>query len=201
MSLRSTTDAEKDRQEGRLACSLKVFALSLIEAAYQSSSHRTDKPERKVRTFKIGLKAARYCLDRADLELANKAFERIAVYASAAERIESRHDDPFAEISMEHANHFYLLRVMHAWKSNRLDLAEHMYSRLSADQLLKPELAEKAIDLFLEIGKDLTKQKRPADGANWLERAHEIICACEPEALDNGASELGLSIVSALGKS
>lgn len=176
--------------------------------AYQSSSKRQKAQEKLIRTFKLGLKACRYCLDNNELDLALQLLERCAEYVSAAEE-----ESPVVKItkatdtSTEHSalkslvSEFYLLRMTHAWRSKRLDIAEQFYSNLIRTRLdTSLNLAEKAADLLNEVGKSLTKQRLPKPAAKWLKRALDALNLGDAENLSQDALELRLSISAQLGK-
>ena len=201
-------DAHTGRADNtRLAVSLRVFAFFLIDTASHASSRRTKDQDQRIRNFKIALKACRFCLDKGELELALKVLERCSELISAAEedspivRLSNQTDDSDYRDSMKVlVSEFYLLRMTHAWKSDRLDLAEHFFNKLPGPQLAKSaSLAEKAADLFGEAGKSLFKKELVEPAIKWLERALTALDACELERLSQDAGELRLTVTATLG--
>ena len=96
---------------------------------------------------------------------------------------------------------FYLLRVTHAWKSGRFDLAEHFYPKISASRMASdPNGAEKAADEFNEIATDLLKTQFTDDAIRWLNRALSILNACDIEDPSGEFADLRLRIASNLGE-
>lgn len=192
----------------RLVVLLRVFAYLLIDTAQQGCSNRAKNHEQLLRNFKVGLKACRFCLDNGDTELAIKILERCAEHVSVFEA-----ESPLVHITKDDNGdstrpeikklipEFYLLRMTHAWKSERLDLAEHFFNKLSMSQLAdSAHLSEKAADVFYEAGKSLSKKKLVEPASRWLERALAALDACDVERLSHDAGELRLAVVACLGE-
>lgn len=82
-----------------------------------------------------------------------------------------------------------------SWKEDRLDVAEHMYSKFeSIRKNLDPAVAEDLSDILFEVGRDLFRKKDFDMAVKWLTRADEIINSQELERLSREAIELRLSI-------
>ena len=186
---------------------LRVFAFQLLDAAYRASSKRAKDAEQRVRNFKLALKACRLCLESDELELAMNVLERCSDHVSAVEdasplvrlTTDDGDNDRGAKMKLLAAE-FYLLRVMHAWKSGRLDVANHFTTKISVQAISCTGLPEKAADLFYEVGKSLLKQPDIIAATEWLERASTMLDACEVENLSDDAADLRLSISAKLGK-
>lgn len=202
--LRSDDSSDKvsreKQQRTKAGCHLKVFAFFLIDGAHLFSTHGTKNEERKIRCWKTGLKGARSCFDAAEPELASKALERIAAYASNVEDLWHKDGDQHENVELRLVDEFYLLRILHGWKTSRPALAEHFYSKISVSRLLAFELIEDAADLFMEIGRDQARQKAHEDAVRWLQRAHDLVTARECGTQSPESEELSLSIGSSLGK-
>lgn len=192
----------------RLIVLLRVLAFLLIDAAHHSSSRRTKDHDQRVRAFKVANKACRFCLDHGELELGFKILERSSDYAGRAEE-----ELPIVQIADDadgrHDNHqltlrrlvteYYLLRMTHAWKSERFDMADHFFSKLGGKELASSaDLAEKAADLFHEAGKSLAASKQMQPAIKWCERALSTLDSCELENLSQDAPELRLAITGTL---
>lgn len=199
----------KNNDQTRFVVLLRVFAFFLINTAHHASSKRSKDRDRHRRNFKIALKACRFCLDKGELELAHKVLEKCSEHVSA-----SKNDSPLVRISGSHEDdehraalralvaEFYLLRVTHAWKIERFDLAEHHFNQISVPQLSESaSLAEKAADLFYEAGKSLFKKKLDDSAIIWLERAISALDTCDPERQSQDAGELRSTVTSSLGLS
>ncbi|KAK0871741.1 sporulation-specific protein 22 [Friedmanniomyces endolithicus] len=197
-------DRGKQRPQTRLLVLLRVFGFFLIDAAHHTSTRRTGDHDQRVRTFKIALKACRFSLDHGEFELALKVLERCSEYASTADE-----HFPIVRISdavhSDDANHqlvlkqlvaeYYLLRLTYAWKTDRLDLADHFFTKLNLHELAgSVVLAEKAADLFHEAAKSVARKKLWDPAIKWCERAVSALDACEIEDLSHDAPELRLGI-------
>jgi len=196
--------SRKQRPQTRLLVLLRVFGFFLIDAAHPTSIRRTKDHDQRVRTFKIALKACRFSLDHGEFELALKVLERCSEYASTADE-----HFPIVRISdavhSDDANHqlvlkqlvaeYYLLRLTYAWKTDRLDLADHFFTKLNLHELAgSVVLAEKAADLFHEAAKSVARKKLWDPAIKWCERAVSALDACEIEDLSHDAPELRLGI-------
>jgi hypothetical protein len=192
-----------------LLATLRAFAFLLLDTVYHSTSSRLKNPDEQIRNFKIGLKACRFCLDNSELELAQKLLESCADHAQVTES-----DSPLIRKSHESnetcerksklavlISQYYLLRMTHAWKAQRLDLAEHFYSKflISASEHAS-ELAEMSANLCHDAGKALSRAGFAEDAIKWQDKALAALDGCDIEHLSFDASELRLSITSALGR-
>ena len=186
---------------------LRVFAFYLLDVAYRTSPRRTKDVEQRMRNFKVALKTCQSCLSGDELELALKVLEKCSDHVSAVEtaspllRLTNEESDGGAEVRMKPlATEYHLLRIMHSWKSNRLDLAAHFTAKLDFGKVHSAHLPEKAADLFYEIGKFLLKQSDAKSAGEWLERALRALDACDIEHLSDDAPDLRLSIGAKLGE-
>ena len=191
----------------RIVVLLRVFAFQLVDTAHHSSSKRAKDPDQCIRNFKIALKACRSCLGNGELELALKVLERCSEYVTTAEE-----DSPLVPVSdhKEDTDHraalnglaleYYFMRMTHAWKSDRIDLAEHFFNKVPATELASSaNLSERAADLFCEAGKSFSLKKELELAINWLERALGALDACDLDRLSQDAGDLRLTITTTLG--
>ena len=210
--LRSDENAQDPRlkhdDHAALVSSLRVFAYFLLDTAHRTSSKRTKDRDQDQRVFKIALKTCRFCVEKGEMALSNKVLERCVEYVSAA-----NDDSPLVRISNnnEDGEHraalavliteFYLLRIMYSWKDQRFDLAEHHFNQISSSQLsATTSLAEKAADLFYEIGKYLLRRKLEDSAIMWLDRAISILDTCDLEGQNQDTGDLRLGITTSLGQ-
>lgn len=192
----------------RLAVLLRTFAFLLVDAAHHASSRRAKDHDQRVRSFKIANKAAKFCLERDDLELALKVFERSAEYVSQTEedapivRIAEATDGRQDELGLTLQRltcEYYLLRMTHSWRSDRFDMADHFFSKVNPGGFaLSASLAEQAADLLHEAGKSLAAKHDEEAAARWCEKALSALDAVEPEDLTPDVTELRLAIVATL---
>ncbi|KAF2862534.1 hypothetical protein K470DRAFT_275252, partial [Piedraia hortae CBS 480.64] len=140
------------------AVPLRVLAFYLLDTAYQVLATRS---KRDFRVLKTGLKTGRFCLDNDEVDLGLKVLKRCSEHINDDEQMEAE---------------FYLLRMMHAWKSNRLDQVDDLYYKVQEHALVvSPILTEQAVDLCYKIAKELI----PGDAAmKWLKRALDTLDLC-----------------------
>jgi hypothetical protein len=85
-----------------------------------------------------------------------------------------------------------------AWKENRLDVAEHLYSKGHLiDDSLGPYSAEKLADVLYELGNDMNLKKDFQMAVKWLQRAQDVINSHDLEQLSREALELRTAIMQA----
>lgn len=195
----------------RLGLLIRVLALALLDTGHTKSNRRSKNAEQRARVFKTAVKAARLCLTKNELDYAQKCLETCSKYAiedepeSLMQLSEDQTDDRQEQAKMERklTIEYFLLRLMHAWKSDRLDLADHFYSKSRLEtRICISELAEKAADLFYEMGKALAVGPPPRsdEAVKWHDRGLTILGCCDPETLSQDAMELRLSTAISLSK-
>jgi len=154
--------------------------------------------------FKLALKASRLCLENNALDYASTVLERCSEYANAAEDIppimlvpagDSTHESGSLRILVAE---YYMLRMSHAWKSGRLDTAEHFFRKICKHTLAESAAcAEPCAELCLEIGKALLKQKRLDMAVSWLDCGIEVLDSCTESSMEGGSEDLRLATVAA----
>lgn len=201
------TDATQHGQgseDVHLVALLRVFAYFLIDFSHHSSSRRRNDRDQRVRPFKLALKSCRFCLDNGELELAYKVLEKCSDLVTEVEDETpiirtSEKDGGWAldqQLVMKRlVAEFYLLRIAHAWKSDRFDVADHLFTKLGQGELkASPELAGKAAELFHEAGRALAAKMMLEPAAKWCQRGLQTLDQCEFEAAGYDAPELRLAI-------
>lgn len=194
----------------RVGVLVRLFALLLLDTAHRSSARRFKDQNQQVRLLKVALRTSRLCLDRNALELSIKALEicsqNVAITSEAPPLIRIS-DTPHADESQDETNlknlsaEYYLLRLMHSWKSSRPDLADHFYAKFDALKIVSDtELSVKEADLFDEIAKSLLKTTQLRDAKKWFERAFRALDKCDDETTTQEAAELKLCVGVSLGK-
>jgi hypothetical protein len=194
---------EHESTDPSLGTLVRVFALMMLDAAHRSSSRRAKNHGQRLRMFKVAIRTARLCLDRDQLDLAllalQKCSEQIPQPSESPSLVEfdeaprqPRDEDGRDFASLE--GQYYLLRILHACKSRRFDLADHFYQNLlSMDLSDCPQASElnlKAADLFHEISNLVDRSEDRAIRMAWIERAFTSL-------ENNGANELGPDVVDA----
>jgi tetratricopeptide (TPR) repeat protein len=200
--------ASKGDGRSRFTAALRVFAYFLLDAAHSSLSRRKKDHDQRMRVFKVALKAARFCLDSGQDDFALRVLERSSDFVTHAED-----ETPIVELASNDASdaadcqlftqqmvtEFYLLRMTHAWKAGRFDVADHFLSKINARSLTSSAaLAEKAADLFHEAGKALANRNATEPAIQWYQRALDALDNCGVEYLSQDAPELRLAITGSM---
>jgi hypothetical protein len=86
-----------------------------------------------------------------------------------------------------------------SWVENRLDIAEHMYTKAERlHEFLTPEYAERLADVLFEIGKSMNVKGKFEKAIMWLGRANDAINGQNLEDISREGVELRLAILQAL---
>lgn len=193
--------------------SLRVFSLLLLDLSHCASSRRTKNRAQQVRLFKVSNRTAKLCLERKQLDLSVTALEvgskHISRPAEPGPLVEFSSTDgpPLSahEVSMKSLEcEYYLLRILHAWRSERRDLADHFFH--SWTKVHMPEgspridASVKAADLFYEFARQLAKKGDAEVAAKWYDRALAALWDGDPELAGHDSGELLTSIAVAYGK-
>ncbi|KAI7074342.1 hypothetical protein KC327_g5276 [Hortaea werneckii] len=191
-----------------LVVRLRVFAFLLIDTARRASAHHKNSQSQLIRSFKIANKACQSCLAKGQLDLASKVFERCSEYVGKSEpddqivyltQITERNENDDQSVFDRLKCEYYLLRVTHAWKGGRLDVADHFFSKLSPDALaLSSDLAESAADTLHEAAKSAADLRNTDLAIKWCERAVAALNNGEQEDLSPYAPELRLAIATTM---
>lgn len=154
----------------------------MLDAAHNETSCRTKDIDQRVRIFKVALKASRCCLDSGYLPLTAKLIETTSKYVAAwdettpvvsmTETAANDEDLVFKRLVCD----FYLLRMAHASKCGRYDLADHFFlkSNIFEDEN-QDDLMERAAGLCFDIGRSHFQQKNKEVVISWLERAYKLL--------------------------
>ncbi|KAK0704841.1 meiosis protein SPO22/ZIP4 like-domain-containing protein [Lasiosphaeris hirsuta] len=149
--------------------------------------------------LRLALKAARDCIDGSESELATPILTKAAEYKGVLQDLTPR----LAQEDVDEANclevEYFIVRTALSWKENRIDVAEHMYTK--AERLrnfLTPDYAERLADILYKIGKSLSAKGDFAIAIKWLERADETVNRQSLESPSREGIELRLAILQAL---
>jgi tetratricopeptide (TPR) repeat protein len=144
--------------------------------------------------LELSIKALEICSQNVTISSEPPPLIRISETQSENETQDEANNKAFAA-------EYYLLRLMHSWKSSRLDLADHFYAKYDALKIVNAsDLSMKEADLFDEIASSLKKMKQPQDAMKWYERAFRAFEKCEDEATTQEAAELKLCVGVSLGR-
>ncbi|KAF2258604.1 SPO22-domain-containing protein [Lojkania enalia] len=196
----NSKNKDATKRMNTMLCLLRVFAFMLLDMA-DSQANKGRERKTCVRLMRVALKAARVCVENNELSNATKVLERAAGYEDAL----SKGKEPIGEKN-EEANieqrlrvEYFAVRTALAWRQDRMDMAEHMFSK--SRQLncrLFPSTAETLADLFYEMGEGLLRKQSYELAVRWLQRAYDVLGEQELELLSSEASELRQSTMQSL---
>ncbi|KAK4101092.1 SPO22-domain-containing protein [Parathielavia hyrcaniae] len=149
--------------------------------------------------MRLGLKVLRNCVDSGEVKLAGMVVQTVADYKewlkTSADNLPEEEARECQCLELE----YFIMRTAMCWVENRLDVAEHMYTKAEPlRQFLTPEYAERLADVLYEIGKSLSKRNDFTIGIKWFERANDVINGQGLEQLSREGLELRLAILQAL---
>lgn len=183
---------------------IRVFAYLLLDTAESTQVSSKKSEELQIRTITIALRVARLALDKSELALAMTVLEKCgdripdqhggdALFHMTSGL--SEHRQSFESTMKDLTSEFYLLRLLHSWKSARLDLAEHYYAKVVLPGASSSSNVEvKACDLFYELARSLCKMDKQSEAVKWFERAWRMSDQVSPEHVSQEGAELFMSI-------
>ncbi|KAI9880695.1 MAG: hypothetical protein M1830_001328 [Pleopsidium flavum] len=132
-----------------------------------------------------------------------RVLERAAWYQEALEKSRDQLSRQEILIQARLSTEYFVLRtIQQSWREDRLDLAEHMFSKacVSGASHVDPGDAERITDLLYEMGHDLLEQRQYDEAAKWLERAYDVLTRQDVEKLSHNAEDLRISVTHSLVK-
>ncbi|KAI9724656.1 MAG: hypothetical protein M1828_003525 [Chrysothrix sp. TS-e1954] len=194
LSIRLRHSDDDSTTAGKRLVLLRAFAFLLLE---QAQTNNTRTPYSNIRLFRVANKAAKSCLEQEELDMALIILQRAATYESALDRFSQNSTEGNLPLQqgLRLQAEYYGLRITLAWKQNRLEVAETMFSKVITTQAQEPKTSEGLADVLFEVGRDLLKRNDFYKASKWLEKAHDVLSRQEAEDLSQDGSELGLSIL------
>ncbi|KAF4535794.1 Tetratricopeptide-like helical protein [Lasiodiplodia theobromae] len=211
------------RIDKKVLCKVRAFAVLVLDAAAACDSSGKGKGkvgdgnegtlvDKGVRVLKVALKVVRSCVEVGMVEEGGllRVLECAAGWEGRLEGlVEGLKRDGDADVGMVDVDmmevvgrlraEYWILRMVHAWKQARLDLAEHMFSKSGLEpNRLTADTGDMLTDTLFEIGRDLFRKGQYEDAVKWLDRAYDIIGEQNVEELDHDAVELRLAILNFL---
>ncbi|KAF2639244.1 SPO22-domain-containing protein [Massarina eburnea CBS 473.64] len=192
-------DKSKDdvAQKNRCLYLLRVFSFFLLDSA-RGQAAKARECKTCIRLLKVALKAAKVCIEGNETTIATKVLERAAEHQEALSEVTGGGDEEAALAGRLRVEYF-AVRTALAWRQDRMDTAEHMFTKCKQlSSALTPAAAESFADLLYEIGKDLIGKRSYEQGVRWLERAHDTLDEHDLALLSTEAGELRLSIMQSI---
>ncbi|KAH8714206.1 meiosis protein SPO22/ZIP4 like-domain-containing protein [Ilyonectria robusta] len=180
----------------KLLVRTRVFAFLIHALARENhqGKRKRDDEEEVVYLMHLALTVGRLCVEESDLDGARLGLHKVADYIEQLKSMAGNsQDDPNLRSRLE--AEYLTMRTALSWKEDRLDVAEHMYSKAEPlRQHLDPSSAEHMADTLQHIGSDLSSKGDYAMALKWLRRAYEMINGQELERLSAEGLELRLAI-------
>ncbi|KAL6357454.1 hypothetical protein LRP88_07621 [Fusarium phalaenopsidis] len=141
-----------------------------------------------------GLMLAKICINESDLDAARLGLGKVTKYIDKLRQLDAENSiGPGHRLNIE--AEYLTMRCALSSKEDRLDVAEHMYTK--ADDLLRcldPFSAEQLADALQDIGTNLSGKGDHEMALKWLRRAHALINCQELERLSTEGLEIRMSI-------
>ncbi|KAK4120894.1 SPO22-domain-containing protein [Parathielavia appendiculata] len=177
---------------GRVFRSGRVLAFLLLGIARPRENGRVAVV---LRLMRLGLKILRDCVAK----LAGMVGQTVADYKEWLKTLANDLPKEEARECQCLEVEYFIMRTAMCWVENRLDVAEHMYTKAEPlRQFLTPEYAERLADVLYEIGKSLSTRNDFTVAIKWFERANDVINGQWLEQLSREGLELRLAILQAL---
>ncbi|KAI3327671.1 SPO22-domain-containing protein [Xylariaceae sp. AK1471] len=174
----------------------RVLSFLMLTLALQSDDN---SPKAIIHLERLATKTGRSCIANNELDFALWALQKAVEYNGLLQRLQASSPEEGPHTCSQFEAEYSTLRIVLAWKEDRMDVAEHLYASFEKlMQKLDPASIEKLTDALFEIGKDLARKKNSVLAVKWLERAYELINAQEIGQLSRDAIELRLAISQAL---
>ncbi|RAK93125.1 hypothetical protein BO79DRAFT_272517 [Aspergillus costaricaensis CBS 115574] len=148
------------KEEVALVCKVKVFAYAMLEyaAPYRGTGSN--------RALETAFSIVSTCMENGYLDLSQKIIETAAIRLDKLEKSGSDiEDSKFQQYTIE----YYMLRVYLAWLQGRLDIAEHLFSKIPVSDNGRGQ--ERVMDICYKIGNCALSRKQHDVSVKWLERA------------------------------
>ncbi|KAI0402376.1 meiosis protein SPO22/ZIP4 like-domain-containing protein [Xylaria palmicola] len=179
----------------RLLCLSRSLAFSMLALAQRGD----DGSPTIINIERLAIKTARSCIANNEFDLGLWALQKAVEYNGLLQHPQGSTPEKETHTCSQFEAEYTTLRIVLAWKEDRMDVAEHLYAGL---EKLTPHVEitsiEKLADSLFEIGRDMAFKKNSTLAAKWLERSYELINAQDISQLSRDAIELRLAISQAL---
>ncbi|KAL4793295.1 meiosis protein SPO22/ZIP4 like-domain-containing protein [Aspergillus venezuelensis] len=174
-------EAEGDNEmlESVLSLEVKALAYAMLDGA----SPMTEPGH--LRSLELAFRAIRSCIEHGLTDLSKKVIE---LAATRLDLLEGSKTEIGAARTRTFTMEYYMLRIYLAWKQNRLDIADHLFSKVpEADTAEQRAIV---VDICYTIGNSALSAGQYETARTWLGRA---LVVCEQqggEGTDQGVEGL-----------
>ncbi|KAJ4186178.1 sporulation-specific protein 22 [Fusarium falciforme] len=192
---RKRNDVLASPSRSKLLVRTRLFSFLVNVFARESLRGRKGSMEDDaVAIINQGLMLAKICINESDLDAARLGLGKVTKYIDKLRQLDAEnHIGPGHRLNIE--AEYLTMRCALSSKEDRLDVAEHMYTK--ADDLLRyldPFSAEQLADTLQDIGTNLSGKGDHEMALKWLRRAHALINGQELERLSTEGLEIRMSI-------
>ncbi|KAH7250591.1 meiosis protein SPO22/ZIP4 like-domain-containing protein [Fusarium solani] len=192
---RKRNDVLASPSRSKLLVRTRLFSFLINVFARESLRGRKGNVEDDaVAIINQGLMLAKICINEPDLDAARLGLGKVTKYIDKLRQLDAEnHIGPGHRLNIE--AEYLTMRCALSSKEDRLDVAEHMYTK--ADDLLRyldPFSAEQLADTLQDIGTNLSGKGDHEMALKWLRRAHALINGQELERLSTEGLEIRMSI-------
>ncbi|KAK0652121.1 meiosis protein SPO22/ZIP4 like-domain-containing protein [Cercophora newfieldiana] len=192
-------DKRKLKRLRKLFLHGRVLAFHLLVLARAKVLEKGGRVGDVMYLLRLALKAGRDCIEEKEPGLATTLLLKAAEFKGVLQDMGGAMGrDEVAECNCLEVEYF-IIRTGLSWVENRLDLAEHMYTKVERlHEFLTPDYAERLADVLFEIGRSMNAKSDFPMAIKWLERANEAINGQNLEDISKEGVELRLAILQAL---
>ncbi|EEU44120.1 uncharacterized protein NECHADRAFT_30505, partial [Fusarium vanettenii 77-13-4] len=192
---RKQNDVLASPLKSRLLVRTRLFSFLVNVFARESlRGRRGNGEDDAVAIINQGLMLAKVCITESDLDAARLGLAKVTTYIDKLRQLDAEnHIGPGHRLNIE--AEYLTMRCALSSKEDRLDVAEHMYTK--ADNLLcclDPFSAEHLADTLQDIGTNLSGKGDHEMALKWLRRAHALINGQELERLSTEGLEIRMVI-------
>ncbi|KEY69696.1 hypothetical protein S7711_03182 [Stachybotrys chartarum IBT 7711] len=198
---REHADQVLPESRARLLTRVRLFAYQLIALAREGGRSKQSDEAGVMYMANLAINVGRLCLEDMDIESAKWALEKAAEHLEHLKELSDKSGSTSARIC-DLEGDFLVVRIVLAWKQDRLDVAEHMFNKTTdLQRRLSVASTENMADSLLHIGQSLSSKNDDVAAIKWLKRACGLLNAQDLDKLSISGLDLRLAISHTLIKS
>ncbi|KAM3510872.1 hypothetical protein MY11210_005475 [Beauveria gryllotalpidicola] len=121
--------------------------------------------------IRLGLALCKVCINHAELECARVALQRITEYLACSPCGGTAPAKSEGSSQADYAS-YYILRIALSWKDDRLDLAEHMYTKATQHTpFVDAGTRTTLVQILTQMGESFVSKSNMTAAVPWLRRA------------------------------
>ncbi|POR34574.1 Uncharacterized protein TPAR_05222 [Tolypocladium paradoxum] len=193
---RDTSNGSPSKERIKLLVRARLFAFEILELGRQAGRHKKEAEPEAVYLLNLALTLGRICIGDAELDSARLALQKAAQFVERLKAVAEENSLPDPSGARRRLETEYLtMRMALSWKEDRLDVAEHMFSKTDLlRQNLDVSAAENMADTLQHIGADLSSAGDHNMALKWFKRASDLVNSQNLEQLSMHGLELRLAI-------